>query len=191
MTRPVADPIDMQTFQDAVHRWFWEATNIETIWRRQSNVQPKYPYATLMITDGPNPVSPVWEDRYETDLDRPAGEEVKITVCVPCHFTVSCQSYVGRPDGKDPDYDAQNYMNKAQSSLMLPSVLAMLREKEISVVRPGSVQNIGLLVEDAFESRANMDVVFGASLSLDDYVGYIKTVQVISESLGIDEIIGL
>jgi hypothetical protein len=187
----VGDPINMETFEDAVHNWFWTATGLQTIWRRQSGPQPGYPFASLMLASPPNPAAPGWEERYSTDLGRAPGEEVEVEVVVPCQITVSCQAYVGRPDASNPNENAIYYMNKAQSALMLPSIQSALREKNIAVVRPGPVQNLGLLVEDAFESRANMDVVFGASLSLSDFVGFIERVQVVSPSFGIDEIIGL
>jgi hypothetical protein len=187
----VADPINMEDFENAVHRWFSDATGLETIWRRQSVYQPEYPFGSLLVSNGPAPAAPGWEERYSTDLDRPAGKEIEIEVVMPCQITVSCQTYVGKPDASNPSENAINYMNKAQSALMLPSVLAALRAENISVVRPGPVQNIGLLVEDAFESRANMDVVFGASLSLAELTGYIAKVQLESESFDMDFVVEL
>jgi hypothetical protein len=82
------------------------------------------------------------------------------------------------------------YANAAQSSLSLPSYLARFLAAGISVIRPGSVQNIDELIEDAYVSRANLDVTFGASLSLSEYCGYIDRIHAKSINLGIDETFG-
>ena len=186
----VSDPIDMEAFENAVHGWFSEVTGLETIWRNQSAPQPEYPYASLLVINGPDPLAPQWEQRYDTDLGRPAGQEMRVTVCVPCRFTVSCQVYVGTPDARNPQVNALLFMTKAQSSLSLPSVLAVLWAAGIAVERSGSVQNISAIIEDAFASRANMDVVFGASLSLEELTGYLAKIQAESVSLGIDQEFG-
>lgn len=171
-------PINMEAFEDAVHTWFSSETGLETIWRDQGSPQPPYPFGSLLVTSGPRVASPLYEYREETDLSRPAGQEVKVTSCVPCQFTVSCQSYVKKPDSRNPKYNARNYMNRAQSSLSLLTVRAAFRKVNISVSRFEDVQTINEVIEDAYVSRANMDVVFNASLALEDYCGFIEKVQV-------------
>lgn len=186
----VTPPIDMETFRDAIYTWFRDATGLETIWSQQSAPRPDYPYGTLLIMSGPTPASPTWEIRYSTDLGRAAGTEVEEEAVVPCTFSISCQSFVGMPDGRSPDNDAELYMDRALGSLALPSVRAFLRESNISVLRPGQVNNISSIIGESFVSRAGMDVLFGASLSMIEYIGYIKTVHGTSANLGIDEVFG-
>jgi len=183
-------PIDMEAFQDAIQAWFADVTGLESIWRNQSAPQPEYPFAGLAILSGPEPSAPQWEQRFDTDLSRPEGEEVRISVCVPCRFTISCQTYVNMPDARNPELNAAAYMIRAQSSLSLPSVLASLHAAGISVERPGTVQNLDEVIEDSFVSRAAMDVVLGATLNLEELTGYVNKVKVKSESLGIDATLG-
>lgn len=186
----IGTPIDMEAFQNAIHAWFAEATGLETIWRNQSAPQPEYPFAGLAILSGPEPSAPQWEQRFDTDLNRPEGEEVRISVGVPCRFTVSCQVYVGMPDARNPAINATAYMIAAQSSLSLPSVLADLCSAGIAVERPGVVQNLDEIIEDSFVSRAAMDVVLGAVLTLEEFTGFVSKVKVKSDSLGIDATLG-
>lgn len=186
----VNSPIDMEAFQNAIQAWFADVTGLETIWRNQSAPQPEYPFAGLAILSGPEPSAPQWEQRFDTDPLRPAGEEVRISVGVPCRFTISCQVYVDIPDARNPELNATAYMIRAQSSLSLPSVLASLHTAGISVERPGTVQNLDEVIEDSFVSRAAMDVVLGATLTLEEFTGFVSKVKVKSDNLGIDATLG-
>lgn len=174
----LVSPIDMEVFENAVYDWFTTQTGLEAIWREQGSPQPPYPYGSLLITSGPRAASSLYEYREDTNLSREPGKEVRTVSCVPCQFTVSCQTYVKRSDSRNPKYNARNYMNRAQSSLSLPSVKAAFRKVNIAVSRFEEVQNINVVIEDAYVSRANLDVIFNATLSLEDYCGYIEKVQV-------------
>jgi hypothetical protein len=185
----VAAPIDMKIFQDTVYDWFTDATDLFTIWRNQSGPSPGYPYAALQILNGPIPAAPQWETRRSTDLGRPAGEEVKFTTYVPCTFVISCQGYIKTPDARDPTQDATWYLNKAQSSLSLASVQTIFRAANIAYLTTSDVQNIPEIVGDAYTSRANIDVTFGATLQQEEFFGYINEVQTVSTTLGIDQTI--
>ena len=182
----VAAPIDVEAFQNAIHAWLSTVTGLETIWREQSAPQPKYPYGALLVISGPEALAPQFEQRRDTDLNRDEGEEVRLTECVPCRFTVSCQAYVGMPEANNPQGNALHYMNKARGSLALESVRAEIWAAGIAIERPGPVQNIGEVIEDAFVSRANMDVAFAASLSIEEYTGYIAKVELESGGLELD-----
>lgn len=183
-------PIDMEGFENAVHAWFEDAIGIVAVWRDMSAPQPPYPYGSLLLTTGPTPAAPQWEQRTAYGLNRVLGKEVEVEVCIPCSFVVSCQVYVGQPCARYPGRKASTYLNAAQSSLSLPSVLEALRLAGIAVIRPGAVLNIDELIEDAWISRASMDITFGATLSLKEYTGYIERVHAKSESLGIDQTFG-
>lgn len=184
------NPISMETFEDAIHSWFVDATDLNTIWGQKSAPRPSYPYGRLIITSGPIAASPFWDVRNTTDLSRPAGEEVEQEAAVPCTFVISCQVFVGMPDGRNPTKDARFYMNQAFGSLGLPSKLATLYESNVSFVRSEPVQNLSSTIGSGFVERAGLDVTFGASLSVAEYVGYIKTVHATSTGLGIDGTFG-
>jgi len=115
------------------------------------------------------------------------GHEVEIEASGLREMTVSCQTYVAKPDSRDPTKNAKHLMSLAQSALGLPSVLAALRTAGVSVVDTGPVQNVDALLEDAYEARCNMDVRFGLASNVAEYLGYIKTVEVSSTSLDMNK----
>lgn len=185
-----SSPLDVESFQKAIHTWFKDKTGLFTIWAEQGAPQPEYPYATLRMSAPPVPAAPQWEERMDTDLSREAGKEIRVRVGIPCQITVSCQAFVGMPDARNVAVDAMSYMLKAQSSLSLPSVRATLKESNIAVTRPLSLLNISGVIADSYVSRANLDVMFGATLNLEEFVGYIDKVAVRSKDLGIDRVFG-
>lgn len=187
----LADPINMEAFENAIHSWFSASIDAEAIWANQSAPRPKYPYGSLKITAGPTKYSQMWERRTNTNLNRPAGSEVQFEVGVPCRFDISCQVFVKKPDSRHPEAHAHNLLTRAVSRLGLPSVADELNEDGISTIRVDSVLNPGTLISDAYVSRASVNVVFGTVLSLSEYTGYIATVDVKSTQLGIDQKIGV
>lgn len=186
----VEAPIDMETVENAIHRWLSEATGLQTVWRNQSAPQPEYPYASLRIITGPDPIPEGFELRDLTDTGRPDGYEIEQNVCAPCLMTVSCQAYVEGEDGNKPSGNARSYLDKARAALFLPSQQALFEAAEISVVRSNPVTDISALTNERFVSRAGMDVQFNCVMNLSEYVGYIEKVAVESTALGVDEIIG-
>lgn len=186
----VSAPINMETFQNAIHTWCSTATNIQTIWADQSAPVPDYPYAALNIISGPLPVSPLYELRHTFDASR-AGQEIEFNACVPCTFTIEAQFYVTLEDSRNPNYSSLQYAMKAQSALALPSYKAALIAAEISVVDKGTVTNLDEVINDAYVSRAAFDTTFGASLNVTEYETYIESVELKSTNLGIDTIVSL
>jgi len=186
----VEHPIDMEVVENAIHRWFAEATGLETVWRHQSAPQPAYPFGSLKIMTGPNAIPAEFELRTETDVNRPQGYEIEMTVCAPCLLTVSCQAYVEGEDVSKPDGDARSYLNKARAALFLPSQQSLFKAAELSVTRSNPVNDISALTNERFVSRAGMDVEFNCAMNLSEFAGYIKKVAVESTALGVDEIIG-
>lgn len=189
----LANPIDMETFENAVHAWFKEAIEAQVIWAQQSAPRPDYPYGVLNIISGPIAASPSWERKLSTDLNRAKGREILSENRVPCTFVVSCQAHVNLTDSRDPTAYARLLVSRAQSRLHLHAVQDAFREANISVQGTGPVTNISAVVNDGNVSRAGIDVTINASLSLDEYLGYIKTVEVKSvapSDMNIDMTIG-
>lgn len=187
----LADPINMEVFENAIHAWLSSSIDGEVVWAEQSAPRPEYPYGSLKITAGPTRYSQMWEKRTNTDLSRPDGSEVQFEVGVPCRFDVSCQVFVKRPDNRHPEAHAHNLLTRATAHLGLSSVADELNKDGISTIRVDSILNPGALISDAHVSRAAANVVFGAVLSLSEYTGYIATVDIRSSQLGIDQKIGL
>lgn len=120
------------------------------------------------------------------------GHEVQLETAGFREFTVSCQAYVTKPDSRDPAKNAKHLMSLAQSALGMYSYRTTLNAAGVSVIEPGAITNIDEILEDAFVSRANMDVRFlcaSSALGNED-IGYIETVGIKSTNLGIDEDFG-
>lgn len=182
-------PINMEAFENAVHTWFRDATEIETYWGIQSKTQPEYPFGVLQIIAGPVPAVPQWEVRDATNLSRPAGSEVELLSCVPCTFTVACQTWVGGEDRWHPSANARFHLSKAQAALAMPLYRNTLLAAGVSVVRTAAIQDISSIHEEAFVSRANMDIIFGAALNSAEYTGYIKKMRGLGTFTGTSETI--
>jgi len=183
----------MEIFENAVQTWFSEAIECQAIWAQQSAPRPSYPYGVLNIISGPIPASSAWENKLTTDLTRPAGTEVEFETRVPCSFVIGCQAHVSGEDMRNPDEYALTLVARAIARLNLITVRDAFRVANISVQGIGPVTNISAIVNDGFVSRSGVDVSLNAALSLDEYIGYIKTVQVESiapSNLGIDMTVG-
>ena len=170
----VSAPINMETFENAIHQWFFEATEIETVWANTAKTMPDYPVGVLQLIAGPIPVAPQFEIRNETNLSLEPGSEIITTACVQCTFTVSCQVWVGGDDRWHPAANARYYLAIAQAALGLPSYLAGFKASEVSVVRSAAIQDISSVQEEAIIAKANMDVTFGAALNATEYNTYIE-----------------
>jgi len=188
----LSEPIDMERFQNAVHAWFTKATDLETVWRDQGAPQPPYPFASLKIISGPDLASPLWEQgRWNYDAHRAVGKQIELENGVPCSFSVSCQAYVDQIDARNPGRDARSYMTKAQAALQLETYqVEFFRPFNIALWLSGPVQDISALIDDDFVSRSNMDVTFGTTLNVKEYITWIEKVEGKSVSLGIDQLFG-
>lgn len=181
--------IDLEAFQDAVQKWMTDALSIPVVWRDQSAPQPELPFASLLIINGPETYAPQLEERVRYNSGAPEGTEIEQTVTGPCRLVVSCQVYVGVPDSRSPNLNATSLLASAKASLSLPSVLAEFSAANIAFATATPILNLDAIASDAFESRANMDVTFLATLELVEETGYIDKVELKSDELGVDVII--
>jgi hypothetical protein len=178
---PVASPIAWTTIHDALHDWLSGALGIATIWAEQDAEQPPYPFAVLNIVAGPTKVAGQDEQRITFDGGQPAGEEVGIEVAGLREITVSCQVLAAASSTTAPQDQsrvARDLLSRAQSSLVLPTVIEALRVAGLAVIEEGAVQNVSEVVEDSWIGRASMDVRFWVAASIEERTGYIKDVEV-------------
>lgn len=170
----IPDPIDWLTIENALYDWFQEQADIAVIWGNQDAPQPPYPYGTITIISGPNPVMAFDERVYNTIDGAPAGEEVQISTFGDRNITVSLQAYVGPPDNFNPAKNARAIMSRVQASMAAQSVIEFFRSKNIAMLGQQPMQNIDEVIEDTWISRANMDAIFGFSSLTTEKYGYIK-----------------
>jgi len=187
----VENPIDFESIRNAIHACVERASGVQVVWQTQNAPAPESPYMTLAFLTGPLPVSDTPECREETDLTRPAGEEVQLKTTVACSFVLSCQAFVKGVDGANPNCDAMSLCTKAMLALALPSYTEVLHGANIAVVQTTGPRNLNALVGSEYESRAGFDVTFSSMMVLSEYAGYIEKVHAVSTELGIDEVFGV
>jgi hypothetical protein len=187
----VQDPIDIEAFENAVHEWFSNSTDLFTIWRKKSSPQPEYPFGSLTVTSPPQALAPLWQSKEEYSAGNPSGQEIRAQISVPCRIVVSSQAHVGKYDSRVPTLTADNYIMRAQAALSLPAYLDHFRANNIAVSLYGPPQNVDQLIEDAWVSRVNLDVTFGATLLTEEYYTFIEQFELKSKTLGVDEVITL
>ena len=190
MTLPlVSDPIDMEAFENAVHEWFSNSSDLNTVWSNQSSPQPEYPFGSLAIISGPTPSAPDWEQREDYDAGREAGKEIRFHACVPCSIVVSCQAYVGNSDSRDPSQKANVYIERSKVALSLLEFVTHFSSHNISVYNYTPTTYPNLLTGGQWTSRAQFDVTFGTTLNGESFTGYIASMELKSTSLGVDKVI--
>jgi hypothetical protein len=181
--------INFETFENAIHAWVSNATDLTTIWADQAAPIPDYPYCSLRILSGPTEVSQNMELRHTFDSGRPLGQEIEYNACVPVTIIVTCQAYVLEPESRAALTQAQNVLTQAKTALALPSYITTLQDSDIAVIDRGVVQNISALINSATISRATMDVTFGTSFNAVEYAGYIDKVRIKSTAFKWDYLV--
>ena len=81
-------------------------------------------------------------------------------------------------------------MGVARKSLSKESWLAYFRQRGLSIQRPEGVINISEVIENAYEAQSGLDVIFYVASNVEERTGYVKTVEITSTDLGIDEEFG-
>lgn len=160
-------------------------SDVPVIWTKQGAAPPTNdpPYATLAWIGGAQGQGYDCET-WHTDLDRGAGREVEIKHSGPRERTISLQLFAPRGDEADPNA-ATNVMGRVEAGLSLETTRAKLRKSGIVVIDIGPVLDVGSLVRTQWEPRAQLDLRLRLHQSVSELTGYIKTVGIQSESLGI------
>lgn len=183
-------PIQWASIENAIYDWFTQQTLISAIWANQDAPQPKYPFATLSFISGPTMEGALDEVLYRTDLAQQPGQEVELRVQGWRQFTLSCHVYQGPPNTHDPAQHARAILQRAQSSLGLPSVRDAFNAVNLAVVRQSDVEGLHDLSEDTWISHAVMDIIFRTTAVMAERTGYIDQISTTSTSLGITGTIG-
>jgi hypothetical protein len=152
----------------------------KVIWAGQDGNAPSLPYVTLSITS----VLTVGQDsiRDDTDLSRPAGQEVELEVLGVRELALSIVAFTAAPVASTGVQDAAALADKIRSRLTFESVRLALCAKSISIFDLGPVQPLPILVANSHRGRASLDVrcyvsIPGEAGELSEYVSYIDTVN--------------
>jgi len=190
----ISDPIDMEAFENTVHQWFSQASGLQTEWENQSAPQLPRPYGSLSITAGPRAVSHSWEHQEIDSGINERGKEILVVDVVQASITVSCKVHVGRPDSRNPTYNALNYINRAEGGLHTETYHSLFRTGNIAFQNIVLKDNIPNITGAAYKSAAVLDVMFGCILKVEELTGYIATVEVtgtVDETLTVEETVNL
>lgn len=172
-TTPGGAGLDWATLEDAIFKWFSDATGIDVLWADQDVPQPPWPFGTLNIIAGPG--KPGGDDnvRRSTDLNQ-VGAEVGLEHNGPRHFTVSCQVIQGPPDAHDPDMHARRLASAAQAALELNTTNAAFIAAGLAVIDIGDATSIDTEVGGEWTTRSMFDVTFACTSSIAEREGYIE-----------------
>lgn len=183
-------PVDWKTIDDGLYDWLVALLSLPVIWDNQNVPQPAYPYVSLLRSAFVE-LGGVPEKRVTTDLGQPAGEEIELEATSMAEFTLSMQAHVDATAGANvPASNAMALLGKARASLGLLSVQRNFQDNlGLSIVEAMPVQDISLVINDEWISRALCDVRLGLRTSITEKYGYIDKVQLVSTELGVDTLV--
>lgn len=184
-------PVDWETIDDGIYDWLVALLpSVSVIWANQNIPQPSYPYLSL-LRNAFIELGGVPEKRYTTDLGQPAGDEIEIEATTMAEFTLSIQAHVDAGAGaNDPAINAVALLGKVGASLGLLSVQRNFQDNlGLAIVERLPVQDISLVVNDEWISRAALDVRLRLRTSITERVGYIDKVELKSPALGVDTLV--
>lgn len=134
-----------------------------TIWADQSEVRPPRPYASLKLTSGPVVVA-------NDEVRQPTSGSFEVAGLR--RMTLSVQAF---------GEGALERMSRLQTALSKESVLESLDKSGVAIVEVAGVQNLTGLLDNRFETRAQMDVGFYAAENESDSTDFVESVEVTSE----------
>lgn len=149
------------TIQNAIYNWFTSVTKVPAIWAEQEGGKPERPYATLKLITGPVKINGrddmvyVSEGKFNLKGDR------RIT----CSINVF-------------GLNAHDILALARDSLDDPRVVDSLFAKGLSIWDEGDPTDITLKLETHWETRAQMDTVFGLASEYEVDIGIIEHVEI-------------
>lgn len=165
-----------QDIEDAIHGAMVKATGYsatQVIWKYQNRNIPTGDYATINLGD----VIQVGSDlvRYTQDLTRPNGQEIKQSITGLRRVSLDLEIFSDSPIGNTC---ARAIMEKARSSLRLPSIKYGLRNGGIAPFDLGTVGYIYDIPTVNFRGRAVCSI--GCYITMPEvveYCGYIARVR--------------
>lgn len=156
--------MDVTTIEDTLISWLTAELSETVILGRQSDSdgqagpRPDLPYATLFI---------MGMSSTGREEQRATNDEGVMTLRGDRRLTVST-SFFGA--------NAMGRAEQAKRSLEKPTVVATLRDADISVFSKNDIQNLKGIVDTLWEPQASFDFYIGIGSEYTDDVGYIGSV---------------
>lgn len=162
--------------ENALTAWVKAATSFaagKVVLAEQGGTAPLSGMVSIRISDVRD-IAPQVELIDETDLDRPAGTEVRFTARAFKEFSVTLQAFTDATTGAST---ATAKLTRCQTYLGLPSTKALFEAADISCFDPGVVQNVTAVSHAVFEGRAVLTLRFYGLDEATEDAGYIATVD--------------
>lgn len=162
--------------ENALTAWVKAATSFaagKVVLSEQGGTAPLSGMVSIRIGDTRD-IAPQVELLDETDLNRPAGTEVRFTAKAFKEFSVTLQAFTDATTGAST---ALAKLTACQSYLGLPSTKALFEAADISCFDPGVVQNLTAVSHAVFEGRAVLTLRFYGLDEVTEDAGYIATVE--------------
>jgi hypothetical protein len=149
--------MNWKSIQEALVVWVEAQSGLKAQWRDEAQVfQAKARLKLSILTSSANGID---ETRWEFDGTRALGQEMVPRFCGNRNFTLSiqCETRDQRPEGA-----ARHYLEKLRTSLLKPSVRALLNTAGVAYQSAAAIANLGGILDGREESRAVLDVFFSA-----------------------------
>jgi hypothetical protein len=190
--------MDRKAIEDAIATWVLATASVPADdpedpavvvpvrWKNQSGGygigEDAYPFCGLTVTTHSG--GGVRAERIvDLDMERPAGQEVRITYRRPVTVRVAVEA-IQHQDQVLGNASAMAILQRVRGGLDLASVTAGLNAAGLGLAAVGELRDLTALFVVAFESRAHMEVEFNAFDSSVEYKGYIGRNTVTAPAFG-------
>lgn len=134
--------IDFAPIRKAIYTWIKTELDVVAIWEQQSEQRPPRPYVSMKLIVGP--VKTGHDDLRQDTSGSFSVQGLRV-------LTLSLNVY---------GQDAMSLMSRLQTSTEKPSVQEELRKEGIAFIRAEGIQDLTVALDNRFETRAQMDVLF-------------------------------
>lgn len=165
--------IAWETVEDSIRDVAVEHTEIEWVWANQAAPQPEWPYGTLNVIAGPDPIGTLDEDRR---VNETGGDDVVLTTVGMREMTVSHQISV---DTIDPNCHARALMTRLQAALGRESVLTKLyNAANIALIERLPIVSLDLVVGGKWVTRVSMDARYRVTSKVEEDIQSIRQIKI-------------
>lgn len=130
----------------------YASNGVNVIWENQAEARPPKPYISLHIIGGPRMIG--CDDEVVDPIDS------KVFLIGMRELSLSC-NFFGE--------NAYAELGRVQESLGLPTAVEMFLKDNIVFVSDTGIKDLSALMENRFESRAQMDLKFRLTNKVKDY----------------------
>lgn len=152
--------LDLTAQRKAIYDWAKAELEMEFIWADQNTHRPNKPYGSVKIMPGFSKIG------LTDNMTHKSGGI--FSIAGTREFTLSLNCYGDR---------ALERANFVSSSIEKPTVIEKFSAAGLVVVKVEVVNDLSRIMDNAYESRAQVDVRFRLAQVVEDDVGFIETVE--------------